>query len=138
MRVHKDTELTEKYKSKGKVDSIEVLATAELDGIPVQCVAYPHGKDSPNEYSKFIILTVHTDINSAYNTSQGEAAHLYVQTHKTWHLFLTDTHSQDLPRQRNSRSTTSSSSGAVALGTYTSTTLNTSLLATILVLLGIG
>ena len=70
VRQYDDRELTEKYKDKGLTFGIEVLATAELNGVPVQCVAFPLDLSSLSiEYSKFIILNVITDLNT---TNQGE------------------------------------------------------------------
>ena len=51
-----------------------MMATTELDRAPVQCVVIPHNTESPIEYSKFIILTVHPNVDGAsgnYNTTEG-------------------------------------------------------------------
>ena len=70
VRQYDDRELTEKYKGKGLAFGVEVLATAELNGVPVQCVALPlHPSSLSIEYSKFIILSIHADLNT---TNQGE------------------------------------------------------------------
>ena len=45
-------------------ETIEILATMELDGLPVQCKVVPHNCDSCFEYSQFALLRVHP-------TSQG-------------------------------------------------------------------
>ena len=71
VRQYDDRELTEKYKGKGLAFGVEVLATAELNGVPVQCVAHPLDHSLSIEYSKFIILSVHANLNT---TNQGEHA----------------------------------------------------------------
>ncbi|CAI8033944.1 hypothetical protein GBAR_LOCUS19135, partial [Geodia barretti] len=117
VRQYDDRELTEKYKGKGLTSGVEVLATAELNRVPVQCVAHPLDLSLSIEYSKFIILSVHADLNT---TNQ-------------------DTISQDLPRPRNSRSVTSppsSSSRAAAL--FTSTFITITLVSTTILTLDIS
>ena len=67
VRKYDDTAAKEIYEDVGITNGIEILATAELDKVPVQCVVllYNHSY----EYSKFVVLTVHP---TTTNTTQSK------------------------------------------------------------------
>ena len=46
------------FGSDGETNGIGILATEDLDGVPVQCVMVPYKNHAPKEYSRFSILNV--------------------------------------------------------------------------------
>ena len=65
VRRYTDQQEAEKYRRNGTTDGLEILATAELDKVPVQCVVIPHNyPKSDREFSRFYILTVYPAFNT--------------------------------------------------------------------------